>query len=356
MFDNIIDKIKKVDGEEKYWLFRAGTKAKYFDNFFYSRKIGLAWDKIDDISQTSSLLTLTNEVKRLYPEEKRPGNIYNKIYSFIHEMKNGDFIVMPDTEKKRIAIGRLTDDNVEIKKIEEQLSLMPIKSHENYDEEEKTDPGVINKYRNIEWIKVMIKEELTAELELFLFAPHSISELSKSAQYEINKLIYDCFINQDNIYLKYKVDTRTDILADDILMFYKLIDYSEKLSNILEEEPRKIKTKINVASPGDIVAIGGVSIGLILALGYVFNGGKISIKIGEKFNFDAEGGTPLQEFFSNRHKNKMEKMKFKARLEELEELERKFNNEITHEEIKKMKKSLELKTPKIIEEQKEKED
>lgn len=335
-----INNIYKVNRKEKYWLFRAGDKARYFDNFYFNKRIGIAWDKINRFEQISTYDILKSEVEKLYPEEDRPGNIYNKIYKFTHEMKAGDIIIMPDSDRKRVAFGKIVENEITIGKVFEQKQLLHIK---NDKQESKVEPGAINKYRKVEWINLEMKDRLSNKLLLHLFSPHSISQLSDDIKYDINKILNDIFIIDNKLYMRYKVNTENDIYARDIGTFYQLIKYTEKVINILSDEEEKIETKINVSSPGDIVAIMSCSALILAVANYMLNGGFIKFNYKDKVNFEVGGGKSLYDYIEQRHRHKIEDKK-------IEQLERVLNiarENIPEEEFKNMVKNLELNPPKL---------
>lgn len=334
--EDLIKQIYTVSENENYWLFRAGKEAIHFENFYHSKQIGMAWDRIDSIEQMIDEDTLKNIVKIKYPEEEKPGNISSKINQFANIMKKGDIVIMPDEKKIRVAFGRVTDTSIEVKKALEQLNLFKINKGES---ENKTDPGYLNKYRKVEWIKILAKEELSAKLLLHLFSPHTISKLNKEVKYEVNKLIFDKFIIDDKIYLKYKVNTDNDILASDIKVFFDLIGYAEKIIKVLDED-ENIVTKISVASKGDIIAIMTAGTIILIVLGYIVNGGKLELK-SKNIDLNWSQGRTLYDYLEQNHRHKIENEK----LEIIRQLEKEFNKNISLKDIETMKKNLEMKNP-----------
>ena len=334
--EDLISQIYKVAEDENYWLFRAGQEAVHFDTFYHSKKIGMAWDRIDSIEQITSEHLLKEIVKNKYPEEEKPGNISSKIYQFAKKMKKGDIVIMPDEKKVRVAFGRVADDEIEVKKAVDQLSLFKI-SKEN--DENRTDPGYLNKYRKVEWIKILAKEELSAKLLLHLFSPHTISKLHSEVKYEVNKLMFDKFIINDKIYLKYKVNTDNDILASDIKTFFDLIGYAEKMIKVLDEN-ENIVTKISVASKGDIVAIATAGTVLLIVIGYIVNGGELTLKT-KNIDLSWKQGRTLYDYLEQNHRHELESEK----LEKIKELEKEFNKNISSKDIDTMQKNLEIKNP-----------
>ncbi|UUV16971.1 hypothetical protein NRK67_03420 [Fusobacteria bacterium ZRK30] len=341
MKNNIIEDIYKISKNEQYWLFRAGEKAKHFDLFYRKKEIGIGWDKINNLSQMRTKDILDREVRVKYPMEEKPGNIINKIHKFYSVMKKGDIIIMPDSEKKRVAFGRLIDDITRVDKIEimEQKALLSVGEIKEIG---KTDPGAINKFRKVKWLKLLPKEELSPKLLLYLFSPHTISILSQNVRYEVNKLLNDIFIIEDKVYLKYKVDTESEVHVDDMRVFFDLVSYAEKIINILEGKEEKFAIKTNVSSPGDIV-VGFLVSGVGLAVfNMLFNGGTLTFKT-KNIEIKTKGGKTLYDYKEQSHRHEIEKKK----LELLEKTLNEKNNRVSDLNIESMKKNLEIKIPKI---------
>ena len=340
MTDNIIGDVYKVSNKERYWLFRAGEKAKYFDLFCSKKQIGMGWDRIDDLNGIDSRDKLKELTKSKYPEDKKPGNISNKIYNFAVGMKKGDIIIMPDIEKKRVAFGKIVDNELDVRKVMEQKRLLYI-GNKTDKEKERTDPGIINKFRNVQWLKILPKENLSPKLLLHLFSPHSISKLSNSMRYEVNKLLHDVFVIDNRIYIKYKIDTDSEVCASDMKTFFDVLSYAEKIINIIEDKNEKIVTKTSVCSKGDIVAIIFAGATALSVLGQIFNGGSLKVNFGN-FGLEKEGGKTLHDYIEQRHRHKLEKDK----IEVLNKLIDKMGQDIPVEKIEAMKKNLEFKAPK----------
>lgn len=204
--------------------------------------------------------------------------------------------------------------------------------------------GYINKFRKVKWLKIIEKEKLTPRLLLHLYAPHTISILAESVRYEVNKLLNDIFIIEDNIYLKYKIETESDIHAEDLKIFFDLIKYVEKIVNIVEDNEEKISVKINVNSPGDIIAKAIAGTMVLLAFGYVINGGEIKVK-SKKYGIEmsAGGGKSLYDYIGQSHDYELSI----EQKDKLNKVETEIKNEITPEKIARMKENLKMITPEV---------
>lgn len=99
-------KIKIIDKETRFWMIR--TKKGYFYNEFVSNNfIALAWNTITSVTDFSeeSQDTLKDQILLNYKEIKRPTTVINKCKSFIHDVKSGDYVVIPNAGSERITIA-----------------------------------------------------------------------------------------------------------------------------------------------------------------------------------------------------------------------------------------------------------
>ena len=335
----MLDRILVVNPEENYWLFRAGNGAEYFSEFYSLNKIGMAWDKLETLGQLNSKEVIADEVKRLYPENTSPWTISSKIYKFVHDIKVGDIVVMPDENKKQIAFGKIISNDTTIKTGEDRDMTV---DNGNTD---GSISGFINKYRAVKWIKLVPGEELSPSLKQYLNSPHTISSLKNNSIYEINKVLNDVFILNEKLYIRYKVLTKKSVYAKDMGLFFNLISYAEEIATLIKGEEVKIETKTNVSSPGDIVAIGVVCTTVLGILASIVTGGKIEVEgefKGSKVKFCLGGGKSLFDWLIENKKLNLEE---KDKIVTLNKIIEKINHQHTPEEIEKMVENLELISP-----------
>ena len=106
-FDTILNyEIRAIDSETRFWMIR--TKKGYFYNEFISNNfIALAWNTITSATDFSeeSQDVLKDQILLNYSEIKRPTTVINKCNSFIHDVKPGDYIVIPNAGSERITIA-----------------------------------------------------------------------------------------------------------------------------------------------------------------------------------------------------------------------------------------------------------
>jgi restriction system protein len=95
------------------WLVRAGSSGEYENKFLNEGKIYLTWERSNhDLSRFQSKPDTHRQLQEDYPEEKK-GTIRNwtsQVYPFVHEMKIGDWIVLPSKFKSTIHFGEIKGD------------------------------------------------------------------------------------------------------------------------------------------------------------------------------------------------------------------------------------------------------
>jgi restriction system protein len=94
------------------WLFRAGRNGEYEKRFLEESRVYLTWNNLDyDLSALKTKKDLYELLVQVYPESKMPTvrNWTGQIWPFAHEMKEGDYIVLPSKLKPAaIHIGEIT--------------------------------------------------------------------------------------------------------------------------------------------------------------------------------------------------------------------------------------------------------
>jgi len=94
------------------WLFRAGRNGEYEKRFLEENRVYLTWDYLSyDLTKPKTKRELFELLKQVYPDSKMPTlrNWTGQIWPIAHEMKEGDWIVLPSKIKSSaIHIGEIT--------------------------------------------------------------------------------------------------------------------------------------------------------------------------------------------------------------------------------------------------------
>lgn len=92
------------------WLVRAGRSGEYENKFLSEGRIFIAWERFNhDLSKIKDKKDLHKLLFENYPQEKK-GAIRNwtgQLYLFSHEMKIGDWVVLPSKFKAVIHFGEI---------------------------------------------------------------------------------------------------------------------------------------------------------------------------------------------------------------------------------------------------------
>lgn len=95
------------------WLVRAGGHGEFQDKFISERRVYVTWDGLNvNLAKLQGRNALIAEMEFRYPGSK-PKSLLNQasqIWPFAHEMKKGDWIVLPLKHQRAIQIGELTGD------------------------------------------------------------------------------------------------------------------------------------------------------------------------------------------------------------------------------------------------------
>lgn len=95
------------------WLVRAGKHGQHQDKFLGEDQIYLTWDGLNvDLGRLPDRDALIQALQTTYPEasQKKLLNHAGQIWPFAHEIKQGDWVVIPLKRERAIQIGEVTGD------------------------------------------------------------------------------------------------------------------------------------------------------------------------------------------------------------------------------------------------------
>ena len=245
---SILDyKVNVIDSSTRFWMIR--TKKGYFYNEFIAQGfVALAWNIID--SSTSITASNIESVKDLillrYSEIKRPTTVINKCKSFINEIKNGDYIVIPNAGSELITIAIAGDYYEETSKTYE-LEKEVVSRIE-------TGGVIINdvscpykKRREITPLITLKTSNIDGKLYKAISNYHGISNFDDYWRNILGEL-YNSYCYKGNMNIVYHIK-RTDPIGPRQLS-QLLLNSIECWRSIFDEE--KISVNVNVASPGPV--------------------------------------------------------------------------------------------------------
>jgi restriction system protein len=95
------------------WLIRSGSRGEHEQKFLDDSRVYVAWDGLNvDISSLADRQALINVLEQRFPDEKPKAliNWSSQVWSFVHEMALGDWVVMPSKLQSGLYFGELTGE------------------------------------------------------------------------------------------------------------------------------------------------------------------------------------------------------------------------------------------------------
>lgn len=90
----------------QFWMIRT-QQGYFYDEFIARRFVAIAWNNIDECTDLSgeNVERLKDEIMVEFPKIRRPSVVINKCSHFIHDVKEGDILVIPSKRSKRITFA-----------------------------------------------------------------------------------------------------------------------------------------------------------------------------------------------------------------------------------------------------------
>ena len=242
--------VPTITEDINFWMIRT-KKGFFYREFIENGYIALAWNIIDSSTSLKDTKELSDYITQMYPEIKRPTTVINKCKHFIEEVKEGDIILIPSQGTSTVTFARAGKYYEEFNMTYE-LERDTIFEIENGNSHINSVPCPYKKRRKIEIITTINSSNLNYHLYRALTNYHGISNLKDYSSLILNH-IYPCYRYDNNLYFTFTVRSKDDLSAVSIYSLMKsTIDLIVEGMGVPEE---KIKTKINLNSPGDISMI-----------------------------------------------------------------------------------------------------
>lgn len=267
--NNILIDCLNIPDDTKYWFVRAGQRAEFFNDFKINNFIAIGDNEISleklkqietkyrvdsDIlkerykhlfnsfyidliksNEEFNKLTKSNQSDKL-ENVKRSSTISSyKAFSFIEEMKIGDYVFVPHRSSGAFLIGIIISDVFDTKIDHQYLGEDQEYSISNYD-----------KKRRIAWIKEIDLCDLPSKLMWIQNGHKAIFDITQFAE-EINPILASTYIYKNNIHLKINVTSTKNITSTEWLNYQVLVHKNAK------EHADNLFQKTDVQSPGKII-------------------------------------------------------------------------------------------------------
>ncbi|MBQ2916599.1 MAG: hypothetical protein IJE59_00195 [Clostridia bacterium] len=255
--------IIEIENDVKYWLVRTAS-GSFFKDFYNNNYISIGWDEISNIDfiRNTEEKKFKEKIKEIYPSEERPGYIMGQIKRFVCEIKKGDIILIPSSNSSNIAFGKVTSDEAYIRD-----NVLKDKGCCQY-----------KKALNVEWIKILSREEFDPYLYRLMTAHNAISNIDNYADF-INRILYNVYYRNGILHVTFNVRKNDNITAMEMNDFINnTLEYINEINKQYEMNAKisNINLKISVQSPGPIEFLGEVydfateNIGGMILLSIVF--------------------------------------------------------------------------------------
>lgn len=275
--------ISEVSPNKHYWFFRT-MGGHYYDEFVSKGFIAIGYDDIllkdlADLPEHDAMARAFLKVRlhELMKEmtDAQIAKAAGQIMKFYRELHKDDIIVAPDYQSKKFAIGIIVSD-----------------MYEDTDKHGEWNCPFI-KRRSVRWIKEVKRYELDPKAILAFGNQQTMSSIDDYADY-IDRKLDQLYSKGDASYLVLRVNQDKELSWEDFMFIGELGAFFSGFSNEfgLGADLSRIKMKINVQSPGDILMMipdggGGILVLVVLIL-MVIRGGKFHINIKDRFDAGVE--------------------------------------------------------------------
>ena len=240
--------VPTIPENTRFWMIRT-QKGYFYNEFITKRFVALAWNLIDESTDFSekSREFLKDDILIEFEEIHRPSTVINKCFSFIHEIKEGDILIIPNAGSQYITLataGTYFEDSSKTVELEHRV----ISKIENNDVDIDDVSCPYKKRRHIHLLRTIKNEDLNYSLCRAISNYHGLSNMDSYANHILNAL-YNYYIFKDTTALVYNVRKSSPIRPRELGGI--LYGTTELLFQVTDEE--NISTQVSLNSPGEIV-------------------------------------------------------------------------------------------------------
>lgn len=237
-----------IPSTTRFWMIR--TQRGYFYNEFVTKRfVALAWNIIDNSTDFSdeSRDMLKDDILMEFEDIHRPSTVINKCFSFIHEIQEGDILIIPSAGSQYITLataGKYFEDASKTVDLEHRV-ISKIE-HNDVDISDVSCP--YKKRRHISLLRTVKNEDLNYSLCRAISNYHGLSNMDPYANHILNSL-YNYYTFKGTTVLVYNVKKSDPIRPRELGNI--LYGTTEFLTQIAQDD--QISTQVSLNSPGDIV-------------------------------------------------------------------------------------------------------
>lgn len=238
--------IPEISETVNFWMIR--SKSGYFYHEYIKEGfIALGWNFIDQSTAINSetLEILKDGIKDRYGD-KRPMYAINKCNKFIVDMKEGDYVIIPDMGSTKVAIcivGEYYEKEVDYKK-----EIEIIHKIENREFEINQIECPYKKRRKIQVLLEVSTKRIGHNILKALTSYHGLSDM-KDYAYDILNCVYDCYSYNGDVVFSLNVGKGEPIRPREVAkLMYGITGF---FGSVVDEEI--LSTSLNLNSPGKVV-------------------------------------------------------------------------------------------------------
>lgn len=316
--------IELIPDNRNYWLIRTGS-GKFFSDFLKNNYVSIGWDEFNSKEDFMSMdeKKIKEQISKKYPDEKRPGYIYNQIKRFMFDIKIGDMVLIPSENSSQIAFGIITKD----------FFVREIKNQQNTPNSQKC---FFKKCIKVEWKTKILKNNFDPYLKMLMFTHTTISDVNDYKDY-INRALYPMYSCNGKLHIIFNVLSKNNISLINLTSFLSSIDsYTKIFSDYIDINinSNDLNVKVSVQSPGPIEIFGNIynfatdnfSAILVLALilNYIVGGSMKFTKTSKKEESEIGSDGLIEKILklkkeSNKQKNKEKQLELEAQRQQFEQ-------------------------------------
>lgn len=231
-----------VTKDRNIWVVRAGSGGVHADKFERQGVVALGWSDVGDLSSERSREDFKQRIRKKYPNWKdgRQINGASQLYRFVHELSQGDLVLTPVSDTRKIKVGKLSGTY-------------------------RHSPGLIDGFphtRPVDWIEEISRDELSVPARNSAGGALTLFSMNEHAR-EIERLLAgEGPVEQDEAEeeafetaLYEEVSGKADELISDKIAHMDPFDFEELVAAVL----RAMGYHARVTDPGpdrgvDVVA------------------------------------------------------------------------------------------------------
>ena len=183
--------VRNIDQDKNFWMIRT-KKGFFFEEFIADKFVALGWNIITqktDFGKKQEEI-LKESIKNWYGD-LRPAGAINNCKSFIFDIQEGDYILIPNRRSEKIAIAKAGEYyEVEGKEARDELAVIP--KIDNGEKEIMQVKCPYRKRRHIEVLKVISPASMSYNLRQAISNYHGLSNLNDYDR-DILNCLYDCY-------------------------------------------------------------------------------------------------------------------------------------------------------------------